>query len=195
MKNIKKSTLLIASTLLICTFGILGSASWLAIDTPPIQNNFTAASVKPGISEEFNGEVKKNVYVQNNGSVNVYIRAAIELTWIDSDNNMYSVPPQPEHYEMDLNLRSDTNTESNWIQAADGYYYYLVDVEPNGITQNLINECSLKEDVDGPVGYNFCVDVIAQTIQADPDRAVEESWTNSKIDIDANAGELTITAK
>lgn len=195
MKNIKKSTLLILSTLTLCAFGIVGSMSWMVTHTLPVQNNFTAASVKPEISEEFNGEVKKNVYIQNQGSVNVYVRAAIELTWIDEDNNIYSVPPQPEHYEMDLNLKSAENTESNWIKAADGYYYYLVDVEPGGVTQNLINECQLVDDVVGPVGYNFCVDVIAQTIQADPDIAVEESWTNSKITVDSNAGELTITAK
>lgn len=180
---------------MILIIGTSGTVAYLSTNTLSVKNQFKAGVVSPTIIEEFDGEIKQNVVVQNHGDVDVFIRAAIIISWVDEDGNIYGIAPQKEHYTMDLNLRSDENPESNWIRGADGYYYWLKDVEPSGITDNLINKCSLNDDVIGPVGYNFCVEVIAQTIQSNPDNAVEESWENDKVTIDADNGVLMVTDK
>lgn len=94
-------------------------------------------------------------------------------------------------YTMDMNLGSD------WIEAADGYYYYKYKVAPNANTSVLINECRIAPAATVPEGYTLSVNIIPSAIQSKPDSVVNATWgeANSKVNISANDGVLTVTNK
>lgn len=134
-----------------------------------VSNGFTAATVDIETKESFDGSVKKDVYIQNNGSAGVYVRAAIVATWQDANGNIYgSAPVQGTDYTL-------TGTDSGWSKAGDGYYYWYTAVGAGKTTGKLIGECA---PVAGrsPTGYTLHVEIAAQAIQAAPDTAVKDAW-------------------
>lgn len=135
-----------------------------------IKENFTLGTVTPEVIENFNivTKTKSNVAVKNVGNVPVYIRAIIVTNWKDSNGNIVGdAPIKDTDYTMEL------SNSTNWIKGADGYYYYKLPVQPGKSTEILID--TLKQIVEHE-NQDLVVDIIAQSIQAEPDKAVIESW-------------------
>lgn len=140
----------------VCATGVF---AYLKLSTGKTDNSFNSAqSVNPQIIETFDGNIKKDVKV-NVGvtGYSVYVRAAVVVTWQDSDGNVYVVPPEEDK---DYFIRYG----DRWKKRGD-YWYYDSVVESGEITAPLITECKpLKE---APVkGYTLNVKVVAQTIQS-----------------------------
>lgn len=140
----------------VCTTGVF---AYLKLKTDTTDNSFNSAqSVNPQIIETFDGNIKKDVKV-NVGvtGYSVYVRAAVVVTWQDSDGNVYVVPPEEDK---DYFIRYG----DRWEKRGD-YWYYDSVVESGEVTAPLITECKpLKE---APVkGYTLNVKVVAQTIQS-----------------------------
>ena len=93
---------------------------------------------------------------------------------------------------MDYSIKFAENT--NWIQGADGYYYYKLPVDPQVSTGVLIEECKLQENASVPDGYHLSVEIVASAIQSAPDSVVQSMWhvtvENGKI-ASANGSEVT----
>lgn len=142
-----------------------------------LQNQFKIASVDPEVIETFDGKVKSNVYVQNNGDIPVYIRAKIMIYYQDTNGNILGDILGENDYE----ITYSTDLKGNWIKATDGFYYYKNKVEANDRTTNLIDECTESNSYSD---RNLVVDIVAETIQANPKDAVEEAWTSVKVDND-----------
>ena len=149
----------------VCTTGVF---AYLKLSTKKTDNSFQSAhSVNPQINEtKFDGSIKENVTVNvGETGYSVYVRAAVVVTWQDSDGNVYVVPPEegcvvsPEE-DKDYFIRYG----DRWKKRGDYWYYYSV-VESGEVTAPLIIECKpLKE---APVkGYTLNVKVVAQTIQS-----------------------------
>lgn len=158
----------LAVILIICiTAGV--TLAILSAKSNSVSNGFTFGEIDPVVEEDFNGSVKKDVYIKNNGTTGAYIRAAIVATWQDADGNVYgSAPVQGTDYTL-------TGTDSGWTKAADGYYYWYAAVGAGKTTGNLIGECA---PVAGrsPEGYTLHVEIAAQAIQATPKSAVQDAW-------------------
>ena len=158
--------------ILCCTIG--GTVAWLATSTDPVTNTFTPAKVKTEIDEDVTTEqgVKKDVKVKNNGDIPVYVRAAIIVNWVKGENEIYPEAPEAvSDYKIDLNTGSKNN---QWTKVGN-YYYYNSTVPAKGSTENLINTCNPV--VDGaPDGYTLRVTILAEAIQANPERAVADAW-------------------
>ena len=165
---------------LLCSVAMLlvgvigGSLAYLATSTGPVTNTFTPASNDPTIPEDFDGSTKSNVkvHVKGDAELKSYVRTKIVFSWVSADGK--TVAPQAASEEDCKTLQ--INTEK-WQLVGD-YYYYKGTVAGGGDTENLIVTCEPKKnsiEING-ITYYFCVDVFAQTIQATPDKAVQDSW-------------------
>ncbi len=152
-----------------CVFAFIG------VVTSKITNTFTPTSVPIEVLESaFDGVEKKDVSIKNNGTTNAYIRASVIITWKNNDNEIYGTPPTEG---IDYTIVFPEN--SLWEKHSDGYYYYTEPVPPNGTTGILIQSC--KPLQNGPTWYYLCVDIVAQSVQADGvdgdgNKAVELAW-------------------
>lgn len=163
----KRKAALLVSLVLLFTMTIGASVAFLIDATQEEKNVFTPAEVPPTIVETWPDDhlVKQNVKVTNTGNISAYIRAAIVVTWQDSQGNVAPVAPVlGTDYTMTL-------AEGNWsAKQDDGYYYYKGAVAANDpdsdtdTTGVLIKEA--KQLVDNGE-YTLVIEILAQTIQAD----------------------------
>ena len=165
----KPAAIVLSLVLLLCGI-IVGSYAYLNIKTPKVQNTFDVAEApEPTVNEDFDkgDTVKKDVYVslsKKDGEAGSYfVRAAIVMSFQDdSDNTVMGTPLVGTDYTITLG--------SDWTKIGD-YYYYTKPVVAGGNTTNLINSCATLNSE-----YHLVVDVLAQTIQANPIDAVQQNW-------------------
>ena len=164
----KKAAAALFSLFLILAVSVGATIAYLTSHTGDKLNTFTPGKVQTEIVEDFDGEVKENVSLKNTGDTEAYLRAAVVVTWKDSNGNIHAdAPVQGTDYEM--NLAAGTG----WFQAADGYYYYSRPVPAGEQTNILIDSCKpLVEKED----YVLSVEIIGSAIQSTPAKAVENAW-------------------
>ena len=137
--------------------------AYLSYTSGELKNLFGAdADHKPGIKENFDGVVKENVSISvDDPGYAVYVRAAIVVTWKDTQGNVLAQKPVVgTDYSITLNVGSD----KPWFSYTDGFYYYRSMIS-QGSTEELIVNC--KQLLDAPeTGYSLHVEILAQTIQA-----------------------------
>lgn len=133
------------------------------------------------MTETFNDNVKSNVAVQNTGDTTAFIRAAINVTWMKNEEagTEYNAADQTVSAKVPLKDKDYSITfakNTNWIQGADGYYYYQLPVDPQVSTGVLIEECELLKNASVPDGYHLSVEIVASAIQSAPDSVVQDMW-------------------
>lgn len=141
-------------------------------------NQFTPASVSCEVVEEFDGQQKSSIKIQNTGNIDAYLRVRIVSYWVDSNGNIVAKPSSiPE-----------VTPASGWIKGSNNTYYYqspVSSVDPNNLTGELLSApVDLEKDENG---YLQVVEIFAEAIQSKPTDAVTNSW---KVSLDAN-GNIT----
>ena len=133
-------------------------------------NTFELGNVVPEIKETFvtGNKIKEDVYIKNNGNIDVYVRVALVFSFEDENGNILSDEPI-----LDEDYTIDFSSSTNWILGDDGYYYYKEKIGPSSFTDILIDSCRSIKNYDDKV---FNLEIVTQAIQADPKRAVEEAW-------------------
>ena len=182
VKN-RKISVLLASLALIMMIGVYGTAAYLVSQTEAVTNTFIPGNVDSHVDEDIENGVKNNVTIVNDGNVDAYVRAMVVVTWQDSDGNVYSeMPVEGRDYSV-------TIPASNSWKQKDNYYYYTKKVIPKGETYALLTEGQLLTDTAViPSGYSLSIEILSQTIQADPKDAVESVWPVTV----GNDGSLTV---
>lgn len=178
LRRPKRLATLLVSLLLVLGVAVGGTVAFLSTRTDRKVNTFTPSKVTCAVTETFGNNVKSNVAVKNTGDTTAFIRAAINVTWMkdaaeyDAANQTVSakVPLKGTDYSITL---AENN---NWIQGADGYYYYQLPVKPQDSTKVLIEECKLQENASVPDGYHLSVEIVASAIQSVPEAAVKAAW-------------------
>ena len=150
-----KSLTLTIAVILLAAMVIGGSIAWLSMKSEPAVNKFTLASVTCDIGENCDDDTKKDVWIYNTGDTDAYIRVAVVANKVDDEGNI-------------IGAGNDTFTlGTDWMKIGN-YYYFTKKVAPGAKTEDLLgSDISL-------VGNN--VTIIADAIQADPAKAVEQSW-------------------
>lgn len=163
--------------------GIGGVIAWTTAQDA-LTNMFEIGTVDPVIAEDFNPRpdsstgsiVKKDVKATNKGKSDMYVRASVNIYWIDSaGNQLWEEPLEGTDY-----ARTYPPSDSNWILGDDGYYYWKSKVSADGSTENLIDSIaqnSSQVQADEEAGRKLVVDIDIQGIQADPASAVQEAWS------------------
>ena len=162
-------TFVVLASVLVLAIGLVGTTlAWLFTTTPPITNTFSAPEVDVPLIEEFDGEVKEHVKLQNKGDIDAFVRAMVVVTWQDDKGNVYAQAP-----DAGTDYTINWGTEG-WTKVGD-YYYYNSSIEPNAFTKELITECKPVEG-KAPEGYYLTVEILSDSIQAKPETAVQDAW-------------------
>lgn len=166
-------------SVLVLVFAAVGvTVAYLQTQTEPLENQFTPAKVSCKVEETFDGNVKSDVFIQNTGDTDAFIRVAIVANWVQTDDNdnskVTSVHAQQPVLDVDYTLTLAADVNAKWLKDSNGFYYYKDAVQPNEVTDTLIKECTLIGEA--PAGYTLAVEIVASAIQASPETVAEEYW-------------------
>lgn len=170
-----RKTALILSLCLIFALAVGTTFALLKANTDPVTNTFTAAKSNIKIDEDVTGGQKKSIIVQNTGTAVSYVRVKLVMNWVDDETGSVSGEP------VNIDVKYDT---TKWFKQG-GIYYYKMPVAANGETTNLLKDPITQGTA--PEGYHLEVTVLAESIQAAPSTAVQQSWG---VGVDSN-GHLT----
>ena len=168
-----RKTALILSLCLIFALAVGTTFALLKANTDPVENTFTAAKSDIKIDEDVTGGQKKSIVVQNTGTAVSYVRVKLVMNWVDENGNVSAEP-----------VNITPSITDNWF-LKDGIYYYKMPVAAKDFTTNLL-KTPITQDA-APEGYHLEVTVLAESIQAAPSAAVQQSWG---VGVDSN-GYLT----
>lgn len=188
-KRIKLSTVLVIAAALALVTAIGGTMAWLTTHSEGLTNTFTPADIKGTIVENFDDKTtKKDVKIQNDSDVPVYVRVALVPTWVNAAQEPMAEPCSLN----DLLIKPTASaagvsgeiftpdSSSGWVKGADGYYYYTTPVAAGTTTNPLFAEATVKANKT-PAGCTMNLQVLLQMIQAEGvnaegKRPVELAW-------------------
>lgn len=160
--------MMVLSVVLLLGVAIGGTLAWLSTKTTPVTNTFTPAKVTCEVEEKFDKTtgVKTDVNVKNTGNIAVYIRVKL-VTYRTNDTG--------QHIGGTADLPEFTRGK-DWVKHGE-YYYYTLPVEPNAQPKtNLADSMTLKTSYGDADGGKQALDVMAEAIQSEPEKAVGEAW-------------------
>ena len=160
---------LVICLILLLMISVGGTIAFVVTHTSEIRNTFTESVVKCEVDETFKDNVKSNVSIKNTGDTTAYIRAFVNVTWMNESGQVASVSPKSTDYMIEYST-------SGWLKGSDGYYYYSLPVQPNDKTAVLINSCELLETASAPDGYYLSVEIVCSAIQSTPVSVVSDIW-------------------
>lgn len=168
-----RKTALILSLCLIFALAVGTTFALLKANTEPVTNTFTAAKSGTDIVEKLDGSQKTSIAVKNTGTAVSYVRVKLVMNWVDDNGNVSAEP-----------VNITPSITADWFEQ-DGIYYYKMPVAAKDFTTNLL-KTPITQDA-APEGYHLEVTVLAESIQAAPSKAVQQSWG---VGVDSN-GYLT----
>lgn len=169
-----RKTALILSLCLIFALAVGTTFALLKANTEPVTNTFTAAKSGTDIVEKLDGSQKTSIAVKNTGTAVSYVRVKLVMNWVDESGNVSAEP-----------VNITPSITDNWF-LKDGIYYYKMPVAANGGETTNLLRTPIKQE-NAPEGYHLEVTVLAESIQAAPSTAVQQSWG---VGVDSN-GYLT----
>jgi len=176
----KKSLITLVSILAILCVTVGGSLAFLVDTDGPINNIFNPSEVTTAVTENNEGGVKKDVKITNTGDTEAYIRAAVVVTWQNTDGEVYGQAPSVTDYKIVWG--------SEWKPHGE-FWYYTKPVAAGASTTNLIDSCELTNDAKVPEGYFLNVEIIGSGIQSkglssNNKKPVLEAWGVDPEDLD-----------
>ena len=173
-KRTTKSIALLSSLALLLMMTVGGTLAYLVAQSETLTNTMQSSEVECEVIKE-----DGSFSVKNAGDIKAYLRAAVVVNWAgeegNSANTVYGNAPKASDYTLEI--------ASEWVKGADGYYYYPTKVAPSEV-KAFITSYGISDVAEAPLGYALQVEVLAQSIQALPDEAVEEAWP--AVQVDAN---------
>lgn len=160
----------LALILAICILSVTvigGSIAYLTAKSGEVKNTFTPGNVDITVVEGFDGEIKKNVNVVNEGNIDAYVRVKLVTYRVNADGNRIGGTATIPEF----------TPGTNWV-AYGGYYYYTLPVAPGAKpATDLIGDDGIElKEYDDADGGKQVIEVMAEAIQSTPDRAVGEAW-------------------
>ena len=169
---------IILVTVLVVSLTLCGTVlAYMFRQTEYKVNEFTLANVSCKVVEEFDGEQKTSIQVQNTSNIDAYLRVRFVSYWVDAEGKIVAKPSEMPEIAL----------ASGWIKWSSNTYYYQSPVEPGALTPNLLKEgtsITLKQDENG---YRQVIEVFAEAMQSKPQDAAINSW---KVTIDSS-GNIT----
>lgn len=158
-----------------------GVVAWLTASSD-LTNTFEIGTVDPVVNEDGStpdtpftegDTVKQNVDVTNSGNIPIYVRAQVNIYWVDaSGNQLWDAPVAGKDYKLTRTIPAS----NDWQQGTDGFYYWTSPLGPGATTSPLIEKIEQLTTNTYDDGRHLVCDIAAQGIQADPADAVEEAW-------------------
>ncbi len=161
--------MMIAAAALLLTMAVGGTMAWLSAKDTPIVNEFQPSKVNCEVTEGYDKDrnVKSKVNVKNTGDTSAYIRVKlVTYRTNDAGDHIGGTATVPEFTLGD-----------KWKLHTDGYYYYTLPVAAGDSPATaLADEIQLRVKYTDADGGHQALDVMAEAIQSEPDKAVGEAW-------------------
>lgn len=161
----KRSLVLVVSLLALLLVVAGGTLAWLTAQDS-VSNTFTPAHVSCEVKEKFDGTVKSNVNVTNTSDIAAFIRVKL-VTYRVNDAGQ----------RIGGKAEIDFTPGTGWVKYGD-FYYYTLPVEPGKQPKtDLIGAegITLVRYTDADGGKQV-IEVMAEAIQSQPARAVQQAW-------------------
>lgn len=177
----KKAVAFLVLTVVLSVAIVGSTLAYIIVKTNELNNTFTPGEVEISITGDD---------ITNTGDTDVYVRAAVVVTWVDTNGVILSTTPVA-----DTDYTVAFNTAEGWTKGSDGFWYYtgVVKAANDGdddVAPTLITSLTQTDDQKKD-GYTLTVQVLSSAIQATPAEAVVGSWTSvEKVNDDKT---LTIT--
>ena len=164
-----KPLVMAALVLAVVGVAVSGVIAWLST-TSTVSNTFELGTVNPTVQETFENDTKSDVFIKNEGNVPIYVRAQVNIYWVDADGNqLWDQPVAGEDYTLTQNIDG-----SKWLKSeVDGFYYWTEPLDADRQTTNLIDSLTWT---DSGNGRTLVCDIAVQGVQAEPAEAVQEAW-------------------
>lgn len=156
---------------------VFGTYAWLTYHQD-LPNLLTTGKYNVKTHEEFHPEgwdkgvtVEKKVWVENTGTLPVYVRVKIVPFWKDGQAFLINGKDTAK-----LNF----SNSKDWKKVGD-FYYYTKPLKGKEKTDNLLESVTLSKDLPSEYNKNnFKIDVITESIQGSSD-ALKELWGLDKL--------------
>lgn len=164
--GMNRSLVLVVSLLALLLVVAGGTLAWLTAQDS-VSNTFTPAHVSCTVTEDFNGTVKSNVNVKNTSDIDAFIRVKLVTYRVkDNGDRIGGTAEIPEF-----------TPGTNWVKYGDFYYYTLPVAPGEKPKTDLIGAegITLVRYTDADGGKQV-IEVMAEAIQSQPERAVGQAW-------------------
>lgn len=162
--GMKRSLVLVVSLVALLLVVAGGTLAWLTAQDS-VRNTFTPAHVSCEVTETFDGETKSNVNVTNTSDIAAFIRVKL-VTYRVNDAGQ----------RIGGKAEIDFTPGTGWVKYGD-FYYYTKPVAPNATPETaLIDQITLTRSYDDADGGKQVIEVMAEAIQSQPERAVGQAW-------------------
>jgi predicted ribosomally synthesized peptide with SipW-like signal peptide len=166
----KKKVLIGLSVVALVALLAVGTWAWFTATADPVENIFTAGTVKISIENTYENvtnwnpgdEEEGTITVTNDGTKCAYVRVKLDAGW-DGANLA------ADNVGLALN-------EDKWVNY-EGYYYYIGTLESGDTTESLLSSVTLLgfETGNEYQGASFTVEVKADAVQCTND-AYKDVW-------------------
>lgn len=164
--GMNRSLVLVVSLLALLLVVAGGTLAWLTAQDS-VSNTFTPAHVSCVVTEDFNGTVKSNVNVTNTSDIDAFIRVKLVT---------YRVNSKGDRIGGTATIPTFT-PGTGWVEH-EGFYYYTKPVAPEAAPETALigtKGIELVQYTDADGGKQV-IEVMAEAIQSQPDRAVQQAW-------------------
>lgn len=164
--GMKRSLVLVVSLVALLLVVAGGTLAWLTAQDS-VSNTFTPAHVSCKVTEEFDGTVKKNVNVTNTSDIAAFIRVKLVTYRVNSDGQRIGGTAE-----------IDFTPGTGWVKYGD-FYYYTKPVAPGAAPETALigtPGIELEDSYNDADGGKQVIEVMAEAIQSQPDRAVGQAW-------------------
>ena len=163
----KRSLVLVVSLLALLLVVAGGTLAWLTAQDS-VSNTFTPAHVSCEVKEKFDGTAKSNVNVTNTSDIAAFIRVKLVTYRVnDAGQRIGGKAEIP-----------DFKPGEGWVEHGD-FYYYTKPVAPNAAPATALigtPGIELEDSYNDADGGKQVIEVMAEAIQSQPDRAVKDAW-------------------
>lgn len=163
----KKFSVITICLLLTVVLTVGGTIAYLFTSTNAVENTFTAPDMSNSVVEEFKNNIKTDVTAKNTGDVKSFVRLTYVINW-QNGNNVIAA----ENSDYKIEFATDNG---GWLKGADEFYYYPSALNPGEPAPVLISKIE-KTGTAPADGYALHAEIIVQSIQAEPEEAVESAW-------------------
>lgn len=161
----RKEFVLLVSVFVMIAGVVGGTIAYLTSQSGAITNTFDMATVDCEIQGSGAQYTVKNI-----SNIDAHIRAAVFVTWQDENGNIYG----------QTNTGFAVSAGDGWQSGRDGYYYSQNTVKAGQTVPGdlYVNTSDLEQSIEDEKGktYNLKVEVIAEAIQSEPTKAIQEAW-------------------
>ena len=162
----KKSASLLVALLIVLLVGTGTTLAYIIVRSDTITNLFLPGEVACAVTEKT--EQTDPFKVKNIGNVDAYVRAAVVVTWQDTNGNVFGKQPE---YTLTFG--------SGWTKGSDGFYYWPSALAVGASTTNpVITNYTVSDSVSGD--YKLCIEILAEAIQAKPFANADAAWNVTK---------------